>query len=333
MLGRPCDVEIQPWPERPARRTAADEQAATPEPGPDSLLSDTQTPGDRLATVTWRHSGWQPTRSRVARAELLVFGNGARLQSFEACGSAAWVWKSQSDPIRYRITSNCCHDRWCVPCARHRGRVIAACLNAHVQDKRVRFLTLTQSHRDETARASVDRLLASWQRLRRRADFKAHVQGGICVLELKRSRDQVHWHTHLHVIFEGRYWPHLDVRTLWYAVTGDSSIVDIRPCKSSGQLATYVCKYLTKPVDGHVLADPELLEQAMRALHGRRTVTTFGTWRGLDLDAESDEADWVLLGPLAAFIRQANAGDPEARLILETLARQEGQQCQTTKPP
>jgi hypothetical protein len=312
------------------------------EPFVDPLISPAPraagSPGDsaallRLSSVEWRHSGWAHQRLRVATGLRNAFGTGNRLDAFLSCGSAAWVWEDHAQPGAYKVTSNCCKDRWCQPCARHRGRVIANALCTASEGADLRFLTLTQKHRDETAKESVNRLFASWNRFRRRKAFLTHVAGGAAVVELKRSKHAPTWHTHLHVLIEGRFWKHSEIKAEWLAATGDSSIVDIRPVRDHQQIALYLCKYLTKPIDATVFTDPELLLEAMQGLHARRLVTTFGTWRGIDLDAEPGDGDWHLLCPLTAIFRRAATGDPVAITILKALSRTEEVPCPTTASP
>ena len=290
---------------------------------------DTSVASIAPSDVIFRHSGWQPVRARVARCLEIVFGEGARVERFGACGTGAWVWQSATEPGRYKITADYCHDRWCLPCGRSRGRTIARNLAAYLDNKRLRFVTLTLRHRDEPLTDSLDRLYVSFGRLRRCRDWRAAVDGGVAFVEIKHGLDDSTWHPHLHILVEGRYLPHASLKAHWLRITEDSYIVDIRAVRSHDHLVRYVTKYVSKPLDSSVYATDATLCEAMRAMHGRRTCLTFGTWRGLDLTEDDDDTEWISMGPLGIVIDEARAGDIDAQAAIIGL-RLETAQWDTT---
>jgi len=190
------------------------------------------------------------------------------------------------------------------------------------------MITLTLRHRDESLRDSLDRLYKSFGRLRRVNDWKAAVVGGVAICEIKHGLDGHTWHPHLHIIVEGKYLPHADLKTHWLRITEDSYIVDIRPVRSTEHLLNYVTKYVSKPLDSSVYATDETLTDAMQAMHGRRTCLTFGSWRGLDLTAHDDETEWESIGPLSDLLELARDGDPDAQHAILNL-RLETARCPT----
>lgn len=243
-----------------------------------------------------------------------------RLAAFDSCGWGGWVWQSKDDPGTFKVTGNYCHDRWCLPCGAARGRTIARNLVGLIGDSTVRFVTLTLKHSDDTLSHSITRLLRSFSRLRRFVFWRKSVVAGASFLEIKRSENGRHWHPHLHIVVTGNYVPQPQLKAAWFRVTGDSYIVDIRPCDSRDHLVWYVTKYVSKPLDNSVFDNPVTTEQAIRAMHGRRTCTTFGEWRGQNLTTESDETEWLSVAPLAELLRDAASGDAGARYVLQRLS-------------
>ena len=284
-----------------------------------------------MTDVTFRHSGWQPTRNRVWTALHTAGVPEARREAFRTCGSHAWVLESRSDPGHYKIACNRCHDRFCLPCANERSALIAANVRNAIPDRPVRFITLTLRAFDEPLPVTCDRLTRSFAILRTRKIWKSHVTGGVAFLELKRPATRDRWHAHLHVIAEGTYIPKDRLSKAWRSITRDSFIVDIRLVRHPAQVTRYVTKYASKPLDPSLTRDPQDLVDAILALHRRRLCTTFGTWRGIDLLAHIDDGEWDPIGPLHAFLERAQNGDHTAATILDTLRRPN--KCPARDPP
>jgi hypothetical protein len=181
-------------------------------------------------------------------------------------------------------------------------------------------VTLTLAHRDQPLEDSLQQLGKYFSRLRRSKFWTAAVDGGAAFLEVKRSRSGRAWHPHLHIVVEGKYLHQGTLKAIWHKITGDSFIVDVRAVSDRDQMIRYVTKYVSKPLDNSVFADHETTVQAIRAMHGKRTCTTFGTWRGHDLTLQSDEAEWISVGPLPELIDQAARGDADARFVLARLS-------------
>lgn len=118
--------------------------------------------------------------------------------------------------------------------------------------------------------------------------------------EIKIGRDN-RWHVHCHILAEGKFIDTNDLSREWHAVTGDSPVVDIRAVESVEKAAGYIAKYGSKPCDRSVIFQPSRLIEAIEAMHGARTCTTFGEWRGKRLSACSDDTDnvgWERVGTL-----------------------------------
>lgn len=274
------------------------------------------------AGVIFRHSGWRRYRDRIAAAFVDLELPSARQARYAACGEGAWVWQSPDDPSVYRLTGCYCHDRWCLPCGAARGRTIARNALEHVNGRKLRFLTLTLRQSDAPLRSHIDRLTASFAKLRRSRFWRDHVSGGMSILEVKHGTRHGRWNAHLHVLIEGKYLPHPVLKAKWHAITGDSFVIDIRAVKSSEDATRYVTKYVSKPLDHSVFASDATLTEAIEAMRGKRTLTTFGAWSGLDLTSEGTDAEWVSIGPLSELQSEARDGSESAKLILLSLHRE-----------
>lgn len=268
------------------------------------------------AAQRFRHGGWKAFRDRTFRAMRDAGASPSRLYRYRACGWFMRVLMKDTNPPAFAVRGSKCKDRFCVPCARERARLIQANLAEHVKDKRIRFLTLTVKHTDAPLKRQVRKLMLDFARLRRSRLWRRCVVGGVAVLEVKLSDTDNHWHPHLHCLLEGSFLPHAALRKLWLAITRDSSILDIRAPKSNEDVARYVCKYVTKPCDGSVLHNPQRLAELIAALHNTHLLLSFGTWNGVSFTREPTLDGWTELGDLDELIRRAGNGDDTARRAL-----------------
>lgn len=271
--------------------------------------------------VTFRHSGWARPR-RLIRQVLWDLDTPARtLERFDTCGSDPWVVVDQSDSSRLAIHSNHCHSRWCSPCNRERAGRISGHLHAKILDGDVRFLTLTMKHSPDPLSAQIDRIYSCFRRLRRQPFWLKAVTGGAAVLEVKHSHRDNLWHVHLHALLDGSYLPQAAVKAGWYRITGDSYVVDIKPCRDPEKTASYLTKYITKSVPGTILGKPDQLAELITSFAGRRLVLTWGTWRGLALSTPLDDTVWRMIAPLPELYKRQRLGDHDAWLILHYLEK------------
>lgn len=184
------------------------------------------------------------------------------------------------------------------------------------------MLTLTLRHSRTLLVDQIKRLYVCFNNLRRRQAWRDHVVGGVAFLELKVSERDDLWHVHLHVLCEGSFWDQREISREWHAVTGDSSIVDVRRVQDGPLAAVYVTKYVTKPADNSVFARREKLDEIICSLRGTKLCLPFGTWRSLKL-MEKPKADvaWISVGSISNLQRRARENDVEAIRFLEAAAR------------
>ncbi len=269
--------------------------------------------------VLFRHSGWARIRTKVRAALETNHASPRQLSRFDLCGGDPWVAVDPEDPTRFTLLANHCHSRWCLPCARERGRTIATNLQLKLGDEPTRFLTLTLRSNDGPLRTQLDRLYSAFRRLRSRSIWKRCVTGGAAVLEVKHGWKSARWHAHLHVLFHGSFIAQRVLAALWWKITGDSYIIDIRLLPDSKAAAAYVCKYISKPLSSTIVNKPDALSEFIATCSGRRLVLTFGSWRGCKLTEKIDATEWKSICPLTTLYERFEAGDSDAALIVEAL--------------
>jgi hypothetical protein len=228
--------------------------------------------------------------------------------------------KSDEPEPTYAVQADRCHDRFCPACARERGSRYAHRITQKIGTARVRFLTLTLKHTDQPLSQQLARLQKCFAALRRTVLWSRSVKGGVAIFEVKLSTRNVQWHPHLHILFVGSYLPQKLVAQAWLAITTDSFIVDVRQAKSPGDVASYVTKYVTKPIHGDVYRAPGCLDEAIQAFQGRRLATTFGTWRGYALNEKPETPmAWIHIARLKDLLYRSRTGDKEATDLLRKI--------------
>ena len=205
-----------------------------------------------------------------------------------------------------------------------RGRATTICgnLRSRIRPGQDRFLTLTTRHNNNPLPEQIKRLYHSFGLLRRRCAWKQHVAGGCAFLEVKLSERDGRWHPHLHCIITGEFFSQKLISEEWYAVTGDSTIVDIRPIEGENDIAHYVTKYLTKPIDSSIINQPDKFDEAVMAFRGLRQCLTFGSWRGLKLTEVKDDGHaWSTIGLVDYLLVKEREGEPNAARYCQAARR------------
>ncbi len=268
--------------------------------------------GEFSLSEVFRHSGWAHNRGLVYAALRRTNQSVSRIHAFADCGSHAYVFQNLRPPFDFRLGGSSCKDRFCVPCARERSRVLAANVLTALSDKPVRFLTLTLRTNPGSLSAQVDRLYRCFTALRKRAFWRKRVFGGCAFTEVKWSPRHSAWNVHVHCMLHGLYLPKSDLWRAWYSITGDSLIVDIKLVQNKGCIAHYVTKYVSKPFSDSFLNRAPQFDELVRAMLGRRLCITFGDWRGIKLTESPTSGEWLQLGTFHDVVQQAANGDPDS---------------------
>lgn len=270
--------------------------------------------------MSFRHRGWQPRRLKTREALRDLGKSSAVIDRFDQCGADAWVLRTRTAPVRYKVAADYCRNRWCMPCARARGALIAANLHDRMHGRRCKFVTLTIRHSDQPLKEQIDRLYKCFAALRRRKIWADHVHGGAAVLEVHHTGGRNGWHPHLHVLVEAAFVDRRELSATWHSLTRDSFVVDVRQVHNDVHAVRYVTKYLSKPLGSTVVDRRGHLVEAMQAMEGRKLVMTFGTWRDIELTkAPDDDTPWEFVAGLAELLDQASRGDATARRIMQSV--------------
>lgn len=283
--------------------------------------------------IAFRHSWWSRDRRRIVSALQTVFPASKRLLRFRSCGDAAWVFRSNADPSRLKICCDSCRDRWCRACQRDRSRIIAGNLRDRLKDASVKLVTLTLRHRYQPLRSQVDRLLESFRTLRKKPLWNHAIEGGVAFVEVTYRPQTNRWHPHLHVLCVGSWLSQATLSATWDQITGGSFVVDVRHVRDIDQMAAYVVKYATKPMNQALYRHPAKLREAMLALQGRHLCLTFGSFRGWKLTDSGDDQGWTQIGTLESFHQRAREGDWEAMAVLDALTPAQPFESDKSKPP
>lgn len=215
----------------------------------------------------------------------------------------------------------CCRSRICPTCGPRRADQLRGRVERSVQQiDDARLLTLTLRSTDEPLAASLQRLREAWTKLRRRKAWKAHVRGGVSVVEVTYNARTDRWHPHLHVVLDGVYWQQKAIAAAWLDATGDSWIVDIRRVPSRRALVAYVAKYVAKASQLGRCPDRRRAEHAL-AMRGVRLCQPFGSLHGsMPKDSPpDDEPGHDALIPVEPLVCDAEAGDRRARQLVRAL--------------
>lgn len=224
-----------------------------------------------------------------------------------------------------------CGSRWCPVCGPTSVYRLKAALfqHLHVPTKRLSFLTLAQPQRPgEPLKATLRRLREGFGRLRRSALWRAHVTGGLYVIECTRSKTYTDaYHVHLHMILDHEYMPLPALASAWERASGGKSL-HITRVRHYDDVRRYISKYLSKPAAKELYADSAVLGEVIEALQGKPLLMLFGNWRGMALCATAadlrrrakplpyPEDEWKFLGSLDILLFRARRNDPRAQAIL-----------------
>ncbi len=264
----------------------------------------------------FRHSGWKHDRQRVWDALICFQLHPNRLTRFANCGLHPYVYRSIDPPYRYKVAGDSCRDRFCLPCARQRGNLVAANILAKLDGQPCRFLTLTLRSMTEPLTDLLDQLQRAFRVLRSTDTWKRAVTGGVAFIEAKWNAEPGRWHVHLHALLQGSWVNKSELEQHWRRITMGSYVCDLQHCPEAGKVTKYVVKYCAKPYDHSVVVDPARLFEAVGGFRGRRLFTTFGDWRGVPLLRTEEESRWVNIGLLSDLLSKARTGSKHATAIL-----------------
>lgn len=209
----------------------------------------------------------------------------------EGCGN--WL-KFRSYPTvgktRLHAASFCKEHLICPLCAIRRGGKALqkyqerfSILTAARPDLKPYLVTLTVrngpdlAERYEHLSASYRRLMARRRESRQLSSMR-EVSGGVGSVEFTRSAKG--WHPHIHLVALAVDIPsQTDLKAEWEQITRDSFVCDVRPITNPVGGFCEVFKYAVKFSD----LEPADNWHAFQVLTGRRLLTSFGAFRGVEI--------------------------------------------------
>jgi hypothetical protein len=142
----------------------------------------------------------------------------------------------------------------------------------HVPGTFTAFLTLTIVNQSDLS-SMIVLLQKSFRKLRNRAYWKSHVEGGAFVIEI--TGHPGNWHAHIHAILQTRWLDWTTLRNAWRKCSGSIGVY-IKRIPSAAAVG-YISKYVTKN------DAPELVLLAISdALKGIRLFAPIGSWFNLN---------------------------------------------------
>jgi hypothetical protein len=179
---------------------------------------------------------------------------------------------------------NSCSVRVCPHCAHRRGEILGARFQSYAMTKtNLRYAVLSERN-SKTYAEGRELLLESWHRLRRSVGWKKKVHGCIVAEEVTYNAKDKTWHPHLNVLIEGEFFPHEELRQSWFrASEGRGKVVWIT--KADAGTVFELIKYVAKVTD--LLERPEVLDEFLTAIKGRRLLRTYGVCRNIPTADES----------------------------------------------
>ena len=284
-------------------------------------VEDVGIPGSTpTLSESFRHSGWATSRRLIYHALIGTRQAVSRIARFCTCGVDAWVLRRIDKPDEFRLATSACRDRLCLPCSRDRAATIRHNVVERLNGRPCRFITLTLKGSQEPLAVVITRLLACFRRLRHRRFWSSHVKGGIGFVEFKWSPKFQGWHVHLHTITHGRYVPKQDLVAEWYAVTGDSIIVDIAFVRQEQKVIDYVTKYVTKPWERDDIHAEQRLNEIILGTKGKRLIMGFGDFADIKLTSVPSAHEWETFADLGTVVGWACNHDPDALEALHQVA-------------
>lgn len=273
-----------------------------------SLVHNIETSGTRTH-LGYREYAVRYKKGEVQLSKLLykAIDNERRTtysDSYNACRTRAWFVHNDESHI-VRVRSNHCGLRWCPLCSASKSWIYSQQMIPWLgKCKHAKFVTLTLKHSELALSVQLDRIYKSFQSLKKKANFKKYIIGGVWFFQVVKSHKTQQWHPHLHILVDGRYMPQRILRQMWEKITGDSYIVHIEAVKNKQKALEYAARYVARPMSLRGLNNEEFCE-LFEAFHGRRLCGVFGTARGISFNPDKlpSSGNWVKIGSFDVVMR------------------------------
>lgn len=257
-----------------------------------------------LEFVDWALDGGIPQFTR---------DNTKLFRKLDNCGSYL-IFRNYIKAQRSRLIGACsCKEHLlCAFCAARRGVRNAVAYRERVDllieekpAQRLMFATFTVVNGDDLwerfthLRSSMQTLLKNRNYALKRGSVSSFsfAHGGVFAYEFKKGSGSGKWHPHIHMLLlvdSGAFPDVQKVKDEWLDITGDSSVVNLKPCTDDAAFLE---------VFAYALKFSEMSNQdrwfAFNQLKGERLISSFGSLRGVEVpeslsdDLIDDEKLWV----------------------------------------
>jgi len=188
----------------------------------------------------------------------------------------------------YRVRHSC-SDRFCADCMRRQyARLFSTYKLIAGNSRYLSLLTLTVRNFPDLRQGVIKKVLSDFKAFRSAPYVSRALRGGLAIIECKHVSDTRGWNLHIHVLLDSPYLAQAELQKIWYAISGDSFIVDIRKANSGDYALKYILKYLLKApiVEGFDIDN--LKSDYNSAFKGCRHVVSFGSFYNPELWVDDD---------------------------------------------
>lgn len=241
-----------------------------------------------------RPSAWAAAHQLYSDVDAIEFS--IRTRKLDECRRRAWfAFDRESGMVK--VMSNACKLRWCPLCAAaRRANISHQTLDWLKTIRRPKFLTLTVKHSTDPLTDQIQRLYDCFRKFRKAKYIRKNVSAGIWFFQIKQSKHTGEFHPHLHCLLSANYMPHSQLLAIWFGITHDSTILDIRSIHDAEKAAKYVARYAATPCDLESISLDARIE-LFTAMHGRRGCGTWGSANDICLRSKrpDDGGDWLYI--------------------------------------
>lgn len=257
--------------------------------GAGSLLETTGNKSTDLSLDEWKKEQELQLRRRRRRdqkklmSDLRSLGLDVEANQVRQCGQL-WGYKHDAcGGVFYRSYGISCQNPLCSYCLHERAARLAGEWTPILSEfASPSHLTLTlRRYAGESLDAMGGRFDAACASFLRSAEFRRHVRGGVLSREVAVSKGA--WGVHGHMLIDCDYWDVRAISALWEQITGDSKIVYIKRVTpgDADSLADAIAEVIKYPCKvASVLGDPELVQEYLDWVKGRRMFRAFGSCVG-----------------------------------------------------
>ena len=204
---------------------------------------------------------------------LRQLGHNREAEKLEHCSKSVFYLQCKKCGTGVVCLNNC-KSKLCDNCSHSRSICFVKKYSDFVNSfRKPRFITLTKKNVDIISCSVIKKLRNNFNALKRRLKRNGFsLKKGIEVLEITHKGKG--FHVHLHILYDGSYIPQSLLSDMWFAITKDSKIVDVRYVRNPNSSLRYISKYIVK---GNAINNMYRLVEYFIATKNVRLIQTFGT--------------------------------------------------------